>query len=363
MLVVTGFPPRLPDLALIEHDAVCPIVFYSHDETGPIYFASPFPCIPRHRNAFPFIRGEFVDTLENTLRLHPDLSVGHRFTYACTVAEGLLHLHQHGIVHRAVTSANISVRCEPVPMHQIGSHANQSAVLTDPGVHLREDLQGEVRVPLGYFASDFATPTKDSDVGGFGVVLAELLTGRPAYEESMDPPQLVDRLLSVYQEDQDAMAVACDAFRTPDEYQGVIIIEELDCRLIAKLFCCITSLIKNRTWSSELVLVFFIGYMHMVGNNIVNAAQDRASAAGVVLPNADDEEAVTATASAEAPSTPIRRPRATAQASVPNSPAAGVDECLSSKSGQTPRWVLIRQPMAGSRQSPPPTATPKTRPE
>ena len=65
----------------------------------------------------------------------------------------------------------------------------------------------------------------------------------------------------------------------------------------------------------------------MVGNNIVNAAQDRASAAGVVLPNADDEEAVAATASAEAPSTPIRRPRATAQASVPNSPAAGVDEC------------------------------------
>ena len=88
------------------------------------------------------------------------------------------------------------------------------------------------------------------------------------------------------------MAVACDAFRTPDEYQGVIIIEELDCRLIAKLFCCITSLIKNRTWSSELVLVFFIGYMHMVGNNIVNGAHDSAADGGEPAEPAANGDAV-----------------------------------------------------------------------
>lgn len=96
---------------------------------------------------------------------------------AAQVAEGLAYAHQHGVVHRDVKPANIMIL------------ANGLAKITDFGI--ARIRQAEVRTQTGIVLGSprYMSPEQvagkraepRSDIFSLGVILYEMLTGRPAF--------------------------------------------------------------------------------------------------------------------------------------------------------------------------------------
>ncbi|VAH81249.1 unnamed protein product [Triticum turgidum subsp. durum] len=103
-----------------------------------------------------------------------------RFDIIIGVARGLMHLHQHGVVHYNLKSSNVLLDSNGEP--RVGDYGLASLLpMLD-----RYVLSSKIQSALGYMAPEFACKTvkitEKCDVYGFGVLALEILTGRRPVE-------------------------------------------------------------------------------------------------------------------------------------------------------------------------------------
>ena len=108
------------------------------------------------------------------------LSWMERFDIIIGVARGLMHLHQHGVVHYNLKSSNVLLDSNGEPRVGDSGLANLLPMLD------RYVLSSKIQSALGYMAPEFACKTvkitEKCDVYGFGVLVLEILTGRRPVE-------------------------------------------------------------------------------------------------------------------------------------------------------------------------------------
>ncbi|CAM0883055.1 unnamed protein product [Alopecurus aequalis] len=108
------------------------------------------------------------------------LSWMERFDIIIGVARGLMHLHQHGVVHYNLKSSNVLLDSNGEPRVGDSGLANLLPMLD------RYVLSSKIQSALGYMAPEFACKTvkitEKCDVYGFGVLALEILTGRRPVE-------------------------------------------------------------------------------------------------------------------------------------------------------------------------------------
>jgi serine/threonine-protein kinase len=136
------------------------------------------------------------DTASATHRSGPELTVLSEFQYfrsvarmGVQVAEALTHAHQQGILHRDIKPSNLLL------------DARGTVWVTDFGLAKSEGAEdltntGDIVGTLRYMAPERFNGWSDprSDVYGLGITLYELLTLRPAFEDS-NRPRLVERVV------------------------------------------------------------------------------------------------------------------------------------------------------------------------
>ncbi|XP_054289168.1 interleukin-1 receptor-associated kinase 4-like isoform X2 [Macrosteles quadrilineatus] len=187
-LAVTGGPweplqqfhNEIDVLAQLSHPNLLPLLGYSED--------GPALCL-----AYKYMRhGSLLDRLACTNGRQP-LQWCDRLVIGLGSARGLCHLHtvlERPLVHRDVKSANILLDDNFVPklgdfgLVRMGSNANhtQTAAITTNVIGTSaymapEAYRGDVSVKM--------------DVFSFGVVLLELLTGLPPYDENREGHDLI----------------------------------------------------------------------------------------------------------------------------------------------------------------------------
>ncbi|KAL8255588.1 hypothetical protein R6Q59_030655 [Mikania micrantha] len=118
--------------------------------------------------------------------VHLDWST--RFNICLGTARGLAYLHEESrprIVHRDVKASNILLDGELCPKL---SDFGLAKLYDDKRTHMSTRVAGTI----GYLAPEYAMRghlTSKADVFGFGVVCLEILSGRPNYDEKLDPEQ------------------------------------------------------------------------------------------------------------------------------------------------------------------------------
>ncbi|KAJ9556225.1 hypothetical protein OSB04_010839 [Centaurea solstitialis] len=111
-----------------------------------------------------------------------------RFNICLGTARGLAYLHEESrprIVHRDVKASNILLDGELCPKI---SDFGLAKLYDDKKTHMSTRVAGTI----GYLAPEYAMRghlTSKADVFGFGVVCLEILSGRPNYNENLDPEQ------------------------------------------------------------------------------------------------------------------------------------------------------------------------------
>src|SRR6476661_5568726 len=133
---------------------------------------------------------EFIDgvTLEEWMRLHGPLPPGQALDIARQVLSGLAEIHAQGIVHRDLSPDNILVR--------EGRDGRLQAKIIDLGIAKRVAAETLSMTGTGLFVGKlkYCSPEQAgalpegqvvdgrSDLYSFGVVLYEMLAGRPPFE-------------------------------------------------------------------------------------------------------------------------------------------------------------------------------------
>ena len=146
--------------AALDHRNVCAIHEVGESEDGQLFIAMPF------------YEGE---TLADRIAREP-LPVGNAIAIALQVLQGLEHAHQRGIVHRDIKPANIMLTPEGlVKILDFGIVKHGEVGFTRSGV-LLGTLPYMSPEQLGRQAVDAR-----SDVWSVGVVLYEMLAGRPPF--------------------------------------------------------------------------------------------------------------------------------------------------------------------------------------
>ncbi|KAI3791405.1 hypothetical protein L2E82_05173 [Cichorium intybus] len=126
-----------------------------------------------------------------------------RFNICLGTAKGLAYLHEESrprIVHRDVKASNILLDGELCPKI---SDFGLAKLYDDKRTHMSTRVAGTI----GYLAPEYAMRghlTSKADVFGFGVVLLEIVSGRPNYEEKLDSEQkyLLQWAWSLYESNQ-----------------------------------------------------------------------------------------------------------------------------------------------------------------
>ena len=145
----------------------------SHPNIVPLFDAG-------EENNLPFLVFEYIEgtVLSQMIKVEPRLSPSRAVTIALDLLAALGYAHRKGIMHRDVKPANIMLATDG------------STRVMDFGVarHIADttpDLKDGLRGTPGYLAPEYVTSgvyTPKCDLYAVGVVLYEMLTGRPAVE-------------------------------------------------------------------------------------------------------------------------------------------------------------------------------------
>ncbi|MGH9106295.1 MAG: serine/threonine-protein kinase [Acidimicrobiales bacterium] len=136
-----------------------------------------------------FIVMELVpgETLRDLLRRERVLTPELALAIACQVVEALAHAHTHGLVHRDVKPANVLLRDEGAEMFRvkvadfgIAKAAAEAGDLTASGTLLGTPKYISPEQVQGH------EPDARADLYSVGVVLFEMLAGRPPFQENSD---------------------------------------------------------------------------------------------------------------------------------------------------------------------------------
>lgn len=142
-----------------------------------------------------YIAMEYIEgvDLRKVLTEHGPLAVDQAFDTCIHVAEGLQAIHEAGIVHRDLKTANLMRDAQGVVRlmdfgiaKQVGEGATMGATATGlvigtPEYMSPEQARGEVA-------------TAASDMYSFGLLLQELFTGRPPYESDLEHATLLEKV-------------------------------------------------------------------------------------------------------------------------------------------------------------------------
>ncbi|KAK1435165.1 hypothetical protein QVD17_00925 [Tagetes erecta] len=146
-------------------------------------------CIEGSRRllVYEYLENKSLDqVLFGKTNLHLDWST--RFNICLGTAKGLAYLHEESrprIVHRDVKASNILLDSELCPKI---SDFGLAKLYDDKRTHMSTRVAGTI----GYLAPEYAMRghlTSKADVFGFGIVCLEILSGRPNYDEKVDPEQ------------------------------------------------------------------------------------------------------------------------------------------------------------------------------
>jgi serine/threonine protein kinase len=138
---------------------------------------------PRAFLVYPFMAGGTLAQLFGAGAADDQPGAGRRLRVAAGVASALSALHAHGIVHRDVKSRNILIDADGSPKLGDGGEARQ---MSDDQTHATTRVIGTPPY-LDPEYGDTGQLREASDVFSLGVVMLELLTGRPAYQIGMTP--------------------------------------------------------------------------------------------------------------------------------------------------------------------------------
>ncbi|RZF49012.1 hypothetical protein LSTR_LSTR014541 [Laodelphax striatellus] len=175
------FRTEIEKLSQLSHPNLLPLVGYSDD--------GPAPCL-----VYTFMEnGSLMDRLVSQETLHWLT----RMNIAMECAEGILYLHTvlpKPLVHRDVKSANILLDSEMKPKlgdfglvrlgasgERFNTSVNTTTAVGTSAYMAPEAFHGDISVKL--------------DVFSFGVVLLELLTGLPPYDEEREDRDIASYLL------------------------------------------------------------------------------------------------------------------------------------------------------------------------
>lgn len=126
-----------------------------------------------------------------------------RFNICLGTAKGLAYLHEESrprIVHRDVKASNILLDAELCPKI---SDFGLAKLYDDKKTHISTRVAGTI----GYLAPEYAMRghlTSKADVFGYGVVCLEIVSGRPNYDDSLDPENkfVLQQAWSLYESNQ-----------------------------------------------------------------------------------------------------------------------------------------------------------------
>ncbi|HWZ45142.1 MAG TPA: protein kinase [Candidatus Saccharimonadales bacterium] len=132
-----------------------------------------------------FLTMEFLDGQSLSAALSAGIKFGHQeaLEIARQLCAGLSEAHRSRIIHRDLKSANI-ILCNP-------AEGESRVVITDFGLAGAAMTGGELAGTPRYMAPELwrgEKASKASDIYALGVVLYEMVAGRPPYEDEQEPP-------------------------------------------------------------------------------------------------------------------------------------------------------------------------------
>jgi hypothetical protein len=154
----------------------------------------------------PAIIMEYVDGFELG-RIGPSLEIAQRARVLVDICGALEHAHTLGLQHRDLKPSNIMLDAQLAPR------------ILDFGLSSGHPFRGHLKGTLSYVAPEQLDPTQPidrrTDVYALGVILYELLCGRPPYSAAGD-----ESLIAAIREGQPRLPVEIDP-RVPEPLQAV----------------------------------------------------------------------------------------------------------------------------------------------
>ena len=143
-----------------------------------------------HYIAMKYIEGESLADKMKSLRDNAKyLDFQQMLIIARQVAEALDYAHQHGVIHRDVKPANVMLEQDPS-----GDPLKVRAILMDFGLVMRVDTTVTTGTAFGtplYISPEQAMSSQEarpqSDIYSLGVVVYEILAGRPPFDDRDSP--------------------------------------------------------------------------------------------------------------------------------------------------------------------------------